>query len=125
MLPEFYRIPAAKTTININFGCNPERVDELTSAVFSVIDSLKNFGTTPETLAKVKETQNRQREVKLKQNKFWVGVLSNYMMNNEDPLEMLNYNSWVEKLTNDDIKTYANKYLDINKFVKVVLLPEK
>ena len=122
---QFYRIPAAKTTININFGCNPERVDELTSAVFSVIDSLKNFGTTPETLAKVKETQNRQREVKLKQNKFWVGVLSNYMMNNEDPLEMLNYNSWVEKLTNDDIKTYANKYLDINKFVKVVLLPEK
>lgn len=122
---QFYRIPAAKTTVNINFGCNPERVDELTSAVISVIDSLKNFGTTPETLAKVKETQKRQREIKLKQNKFWTGVLSNYIMNNEDPVEMLEYDSWVEKLTNEDIKTYANKYLDANRSVKVVLLPEK
>lgn len=122
---EFYRIPTTKVTTNINFGCDPKRVDELTSAVFSVIDSLKNFGTTPETLAKVKETQKRQREVKLKQNRFWVGVLSNYLMNNEDPLEMLNYNAWVEKLTLEDIKAFANKYLDTNKFVKVVLYPEK
>ncbi|MCK9212279.1 MAG: insulinase family protein [Ignavibacteriaceae bacterium] len=122
---QFYRIPTTKVTISINFGCDPKRVDELTTAVFNVIDSLKNFGTTPETLVKVKETQKRQREVKLKQNRFWVGVLSNYIMNDEDPMEMLKYDSWIEKLTNDDIKAYANKYLDMNKFVKVVLLPEK
>lgn len=122
---QFYRIPTPKVTISINFGCDPKRVDELTSAVFSVIDSLKNFGTNPETLAKVKETQKRQREIKLKQNRFWVGVMSNYIMNNEDPQQMMEYNSWVEKLTNEDIKVYANKYLDENKFVKVVLLPEK
>jgi len=122
---QFSRIPTAKVTTNINFGCDPQRIDELTTAVFSVIDSLKNFGTTPETLAKVKETQRRQREIKLKQNKFWVGVISNYIINKEDPLQMLNYNTWVEKLTNEDIKTYASKYLDANKFVKIVLLPEK
>jgi len=122
---QFSRIPSAKVTININFDCDPKRGDELTTAVFSVIDSLKNFGTAPETLAKVKETQKRQREVKLKQNKFWVGVVSNYLMNNEDPTEMLNYDTWVEKLTNEDIKLYANKYLDTDKFVKVVLYPEK
>ncbi|MFA6597286.1 MAG: insulinase family protein [Ignavibacteriaceae bacterium] len=122
---QFDRIPTVKVTVNINFGCDPKRVEELTNSVFSVIDSLKNFGTTPETLAKVKETQKRQREVKLKQNRFWVGVLSNYFMYKEDPLQMLNYDTWVEKLTNDDIKAYANKYLDTDKFVKVVLYPEK
>jgi len=122
---QFYRIPTSKVTSNISFGCDPKKVDELTTAVLGVIDSLKQFGTTPETLAKVKETQKRQREIKLKQNRFWVGVLSNYIMNNEDPVEMMAYNSWIEKLTNDDIKTYANKYLNENKSVKVVLLPEK
>ncbi len=121
---QFYRIPTSKVTITINFGCDPKRVDELTKTVFTVIDSLKQFGTSPETLTKVKETQKRQREIKLKQNRFWVGVVSNYIMNNEDPQEMMDYNSWVEKLTNEDIKGYANKYLDENKFVKVVLLPE-
>jgi len=122
---QFNRIPEAKVTVNINFGCDPQRVDELTTAVFSVVDSLQKFGTTPETLVKVKETQTRQREVNLKQNRYWGGVLSNYFMYNEDPTEMLNYSKWVEELTNEDIKIYANKYLDMNKFVKVVLYPEK
>jgi len=122
---QFYRIPKAKVTINISFGCDPKRVDELTKTVYSVLDSLKNFGTTPETIAKVKETQKRQREINLKRNRFWVGVVSNYVMNDENPDQMLDYSSWVVQLTNDDIKAYAKEFLNAERSVKVVLLPEK
>ena len=74
-------------------------------------------------MTKIKEIQKRQRELNLKENGFWSGIISNYLENNEDPLEMLNYYKWVDEITAGDIKKAANEYLGEN-VVKVVLYPE-
>ncbi|MDP4194873.1 MAG: insulinase family protein [Bacteroidota bacterium] len=116
-------IPTSKYSITVGFGCNPDRAEELTKAVFSVIDSIKNFGTNAETLAKVKETQKRQREVNIKLNSFWLGILSNFLQNGDDPSILPEYNSWVDELKMSDIKEACAKYFDKN-YVKVVLYPE-
>lgn len=117
------RLPSARYNIMISFGCNPERVEELSKTVSSVIDSMKNFGITNETLAKVKETQKRQREVSLKVNRFWMGILSNYIEYGDDPNLIPEYNKWVEALQVSDIKEACAKYFNSN-CVKVVLYPQ-
>ena len=119
-----YRIPESHYTININFGCSPDRVDELVATVFQVLDSIKTFGPDNDVMVKIKEIQKRQRELSLKKNSFWKGIVSNYVQYNENPVELLNYNNWVDEITTEDIKQAANQYLNKD-VVKVVLYPEK
>ncbi len=120
---QIYRIPESHYSININFGCNPERVDELVATVYQVMDSIKNFGPDNAVMTKIKEIQKRQRELNLKKNNFWKGIISNYVQYNDNPEEILNYNTWVNEVTPDDIKKAANEYLNKD-VVKVVLYPE-
>ena len=42
---QIYRIPESHYSINIRFGCNPDRVNELVQSVNIVLDSLRTFGT--------------------------------------------------------------------------------
>ena len=120
---QIYRIPESHYTININFGCNPERVNELVTTVYQVMDSIKTFGPDNDVITKIKEIQKRQRELNLKKNNFWKGVVSNYIQYNENPVELLNYNNWVDEITAENIKQAANQYLNKD-VVKVVLYPE-
>jgi zinc protease len=120
---QIYRIPESHYSINFGFGCNPDRVDELVKDFYGVLDSIKTFGPDEVVMTKIKETQQRQRELNLKKNNYWKEVISDYLENDEDPVEILNYNNWVDELTADDIKKAANEYLGDNT-VKVVLYPE-
>ena len=120
---QIYRIPESHYSINFGFGCNPERVEELVQTFYNVLDSIKTFGPDNVVMTKIKETQKRQRELNLKQNDFWKEVISNYLENDEDPVDMLNYTQWVNDITADYIKKAANEYLGEN-VVKIVLYPE-
>jgi zinc protease len=118
------RYPDEEYSVNISFGCAPERVDELTASVFQQIDSLRAFGTTDKYLAKVKETQRRKRETDLKENGFWLSSLRAYYQYNEDPLQILNYDQLTENLSLEAIQQAAQRYLNEDQYVKVVLLPD-
>jgi len=119
---QIYRIPQAHYDINFGFGCDPRRVDELVETFHTVLDSIKTFGPDETIMTKVKESQRRQRELDIKKNSFWIGIISDYLENNEDPSEILNYNKWIDEMTAEDIKECANEYLG-DDVVKVVLYP--
>jgi zinc protease len=121
---DIYRIPSPRYSINIDFGCDPKRADELTKAAFSIIDSTKIFGTSTETLAKVKEIQKREHEVNVKTNSYWSQTLNNYFRNSDDLAEISSYPKWVENLSMNDIKEFCNKYFKKD-YVKITLLPEE
>ncbi len=116
--------PDEEYQIRVSFGSAPERVEELTKAVFTLIDSLKTFETTELYLTKVKEAQRRKREVDLKENTFWLNVLESYYYHGEDPMEILEYDKLVDSLTLDNIRETAQKYFNMDNYVKVVLYPE-
>lgn len=120
----FEQYPKQRYEIEISFGCDPARVEELTQEVFSQIDSLKNFVTTDENLQKVTETQRRQYEVNLKSNAFWLNNLEYRYFHKLDPEGILNYLELVNNLTLEDIRQAAEKYFNINNYVRVVLYPE-
>jgi zinc protease len=119
------RIPVAAYQVGISFGSSPDRVDELTRAVFAEIDSLKARGPTETDLAKVKETMTRERETNIKTNSWWLSQLSARLRNAEDPREIATSAQFIASLTPQIVRDAARRWLNEKQYVKVVLLPEK
>lgn len=116
--------PVQDYRISISFGCDPGRVEELTKAVFTQIDSLKQFGITSDYLEKVKEMDRRSYQTNLKDNRFWLGNLEFYYDHGEDPREILAYPNLVNQISLADIQKDAKQYFNDNNYIRVVLLPE-
>lgn len=116
--------PDQEYSISISFGCNPDRVSELTQTIFGIIDSTRQYPIKPEYIEKVKEMQKRERETNLKENRFWLSILQSYYWNNMDPLVILHYNQLVDKLDPAMIQQGAQKYFNPKQYVRVVLYPE-
>jgi zinc protease len=115
--------PRQEYQISIGFGCAPDRVEELTDATLSVIDSLRRFGTTAENLTKVRETQRRERETQLQENAFWLNALEQYYSNHEDPGQINRFFALVDGLTRKTIQQAAQKYFTMHRYVRIVLSP--
>ncbi|MDB5035189.1 MAG: peptidase domain protein [Chlorobi bacterium] len=117
--------PEARYTASIGFGCAPDRVAELTKAAFDLIETFKKTGPTKAELEKVKEADRREREVKMKDNQYWLGAIQSSLVNNDNPTEFLHDDRLAERLTAADIKAAAARYLDMKNYIQVLLFPEK
>jgi len=120
----FNHYPRERYRISISFGSNPDRVKELTNAVYSVIDSLKQFGTTDKYLEKVQEIQIREYETNLKENGYWLNHLESDYYDGLNPERILQRREQINSLTLDAIQKAAQQYFDMNNIVRVVLYPE-
>jgi zinc protease len=110
---------------NINFGCSPDRVNEMTGTLFQQIDSLKTFGPKDVYISKVHETQTRTYEVNMKENNYWLHELRYKHYYGEDWMDILKYPEYVATLSPELVKTAANQFLDTDNYVQVVLYPEE
>jgi len=119
------KIPNEEYTIGIDFGCDPQRADELTQMVITQIDSLKKFGIGQTYIDKVTEAQIRQYETNLKENGYWLGGLYGVFFYNQDPLNIINYLDLVRHLSVQSVQKAAQQYFNFENYVKVVLLPEE
>ena len=117
--------PVSRYTLSLDFGCHPDRVEELTAVVFSQIDSLKNSGPGPDYVQKVREAARRSHEINLKENSYWRGALSAADFHQLDPTRVLRYAAMIDSLTPAAVQRAARRYLNTENYVRVVLLPEK
>ncbi len=117
--------PRKEYSFNIMFGCNPERVDEMIQSLFTQIDSIKTVGPPQINIDKVRETQTRDYEVNLKKNGFWINKLYRNHFYGVDLKDILKFPDYVKTLSVDMIKEAANKYLNTENYVQVVLYSEE
>ncbi len=117
--------PKERYSISISFGCDPQRVEELTQAMFAQIDSIRQFGVDESYLQKVKNMSAREFETSLKQNNFWLSALKQAYWNGQNPESILKRNELVQAQTMKDVIRTANTYLNPDVYVRVVLLPEQ
>ncbi|MCX7908507.1 MAG: insulinase family protein [Ignavibacteria bacterium] len=111
-------------TLNITFGCNPERVEELTKDAVSVLTDIATNRQKDIYLTKVKEILRRELELDKKDNNFWVSKLYDYYFYN-DPENVVDiWKDYIESLSLDDIFQTAKKYIKFDNFAKFVLYPE-
>jgi len=122
--PGIEHYPKERYTMNISFGCDPARVEELTKAVFEQLDSLKNFGPKDIYITKVKETQIRTDEVNLKENRYWLNAIFSSYFDNTDLSLILQNKKMAETLVPSIIQNKAQEVFSNKNYLKVVLYPE-
>ena len=75
-------------------------------------------------ITKFATEEERQYELHLKENQFWLEWLSAQFQNGEDLDAILKYPDLIKEVTPDSVKAAANLYLNKNNFIKLVLMPE-
>jgi zinc protease len=117
------RSPHQERGFSISFGCDPARVDELVGAVFDEIAQLQRAGIAAEYLEKVKQTFTRERETQLRDNGFWVGWLTSAYAYRDDPTLVLDPGKMTARMTSDNVKAAARRYLDRRQYYEPILVP--
>jgi zinc protease len=118
------RFPEGRYSISIAFGAAPGRLDELVAAVFGEIETLKREGPDAVALANVREQQRRAHENSLQNNQFWLGILIREAETGEPAAASLLHPERVNAVTADQVRDAAVRYLDMQNYVRVSLLPE-
>ena len=120
------RWPEGRYSISISFGCDPERLEELTQLVFVQIDSMKQAPVDQSYLNKIIEREIRQRETNLKENGYWRNTLRWHYQNEIDLQNWLTYeDEVVKKLTVEDVRKATQQYFNMENYARFILLPEE
>ena len=122
--PSVSKYPKERYQLTISFGCAPEKVVELMDAALKEVEDIVNNGSDEKNMVKIKETFLREREIDMKENRFWSGYVSASYQNGLDVMDMTKYNAWVNALTGKDLKKFAKKYIKNGKLAKFTLKPE-
>lgn len=121
----FSRGPHQEHTFAIRFGCDPKRVDELVKTALDEAAAVAKEGADEDHLNRVKETFLRTRETELRQNRFWSGWLVNAYRYGDDPTIVLDTDQVTKRMTSDNVKAAAKRYLGGKNLFQAVLVPEK
>nr|WP_308936691.1 insulinase family protein [Duganella radicis] len=119
------RIPYGNYSINASLPCAPENVDKVLAATFAEIEKIKQDGVEEADLNKVKAAWIKNYRKGMRENGYWMASLQNAFFNNNNPEDILTYESRVNGLTVADLKQAAQRYFDTNNYLQVVLYPEK
>lgn len=121
----YSKIPRQEYTVDIEFGCAPDRTDELVKTVFKEIEAFKANGPTDKQIAQVKETFLRDQETNMKQNGYLIGQIALRYQFGEDLTSLFNMGEYYRKIDPAMVRDAARLYLKSDNFVKVTLFPEK
>jgi len=124
--PSVEKYPVPKYDLIINYGADPAKLTELKEAVFAQIKDIATKGPTAADLQKAREKLLRERETNLRENRYWLSILSNTYFNSDaDFSEFNKYESIVNSFTVEDIKTAVKKWFDFGNYYGVALKPEE
>ena len=118
------RLPRPQYTLSIYFGCAPERVDELTRAVFDEIEKIKGDAPLADYVARVKEQQRQAHRIRLETNSYWLAALQQAYRHNESLLPVLHHEDLINTLSLEDIREAARSWL-VDRYIQVKLMPGK
>jgi zinc protease len=117
-------VPDTSYSFSIGFGADPVRLDSLRAAVVTEIRAFQTTGPSDSIIEKVQETQRRTRETSMRQNNYWLGQLVAAREYHQDPRAILTYEQLIDALTRTTVRDAARRYLRLDNYVEVRLVPE-
>ncbi len=118
------RSPRQERVFQIRFGCAPGAVDKLVDAAYAEIAKIAKGGIEATYIQKVKQTFIRERETAMKTNVFWLDWLARSARHGDDPTIILDQNPVIARMTSDNIKAAAIRFLDRKRVFQAVLMPK-
>lgn len=123
--PSFEKYPNTKYSIGIGFGTGPTRVEELITAIKGVIEELRDGKFDDTYIEKVKAIMSREYETNMKENRYWMGVMNQYLTYGESLAQINDTPKLIEKINKDYVVAAAKKYLNMDSFKEFILMPEE
>ncbi|MDA1080116.1 MAG: insulinase family protein [Gemmatimonadetes bacterium] len=117
-------IPYSRYSVSVSFGSAPERREELVAAMWSVIDSVKAGVISDSNIVKIREMAVRSHETALKQNGSWIAAMQDADEDGRDQRDWLRAPAMTAKVTREQLRDAARKYLDRRSLAVFTLLPE-
>ncbi len=121
---EVSREPKQRRNFTILFGCDPNNVGALKDAVFAEVAKIGKDGIGEDYLDKVREQIRRGHEVELKNNGYWLGVLTDAYYFGDDPRATMDVDATVARVTAAHVKASARRFFDDKQLVFGVLRPK-
>lgn len=119
------KYPTAHYYFTISFNCAKANVDKLINAALEEVNAVKNNGATADDIAKFKSEEQRQEELSIRENGFWLNYLANRLKYGEDVAQLLTDKERLNNVTVATSKEAAQKYLTGENYIRLVLVPEK
>jgi len=122
-LPQMDRFPIEQVATQILMYCAPNRVDELVARIHQLISLVQNNTFDDVYLNTFQETAKQRRGNETRTNLYWVDMINEMRYNGFSPEDILALPQLINNLTRTDIVHLVNKYIDIDKQLKIVLYP--
>lgn len=119
----FERVPFDAYSFAISFECKPADVDKLKTALSAVLADVKKSGVAASYLEKIAKQRTRNLEEAYRSNGFWLERLVNQYKMNEDPKQILILHELTKRVTSDNIRLAARKYLRDDQYLDALLTP--
>ncbi|MCK5737145.1 MAG: insulinase family protein, partial [Spirochaetaceae bacterium] len=124
VIPQLNVVPVNDYRFIIRFSCAPDRVEELSLQVKSLVDEWRSVSPESKFARDVTSSQQRSLTENLERNGWWLGQMSFAVSTGINPQEMLDRRELYDTLTPELLTETARKYLDDENYVQVVLYPE-
>jgi zinc protease len=120
----FDRLPFDAWSLSVSFQCKPADIEKLESAVQAVFADIKKNGVADGYIEKLVSQRTRDLELDYRSNGFWLGRLSSAYLRNEDPRQILTLHELTKRVTSENIRLAARKYLREDQYIDAQLLPK-
>lgn len=119
----FAPYPQADYLLQIYFGCDPERAEELTALLFRELENVKEVPFEEKILDKVREQQRRSFEEAREENRFWTAVMREAELYNLPCETILDIEALIEQVTAENMLNFAGEVLRFDRYVLGTLYP--
>lgn len=119
------KYPNSHYYFTISFSCATANVEKLIAASLDEVHKIKESGASADDISKFKSEEQRQIELSLRDNNFWLNYITNRLKNGEDLSQILNYKKQLDAVSVESTKTTAKKYLNEDNYIRLVLMPQK
>ncbi len=117
-------VPQRNFIVEISFGCQPGREQELTDAILEEIEHLRTSLVAESYLVKLRESYRRSKETALKTNSYWARMAASATLRGFPTTTIADTETIPNMVTPEVMRQLARTYLDPSNYVVVFLEPE-
>ena len=116
--------PQRSFMVEILFGCQPGREQELTDAIIDEVENLRKNLVDQSYITKLQEAYRRSKETALKTNSYWATMAGSATLRDFSTTAIADAATIPSMVTPQAMRQLAQRYLDPNNYVVVFLEPE-
>ena len=125
--PDIEKFPRPEYIVRIGWTCDPAQTDTLVRRVFDEIASLKARPLSAMQMTLIRENLLREFERNSQDNGYFLNEIARRYRNGESAnlAAISNLPERIKMLTSAELYEAAKTYLDTDRYVKVILMPER